>query len=951
MNPLLALQELGQSVWLDFVRRGLIVEGGLRRLIEEDGIRGVTSNPAIFEKAIGGSSDYEQAFAALTSPGELEAGTIFERLAIEDIQMAADVLRPVYDQTDGRDGFISLEVSPYLANDTDSTIAEARRLWQGVKRDNLMVKVPATEAGIPAIRVLTGEGININVTLLFSIKRYEEVARAYIDGVRHFAEAGGDPHRLASVASFFISRIDTVVDKLIDERLKKKKLGANEREALKSLKGKVAIANAKLTYQLYKELFANSGWEDLAAKGARSQRLLWASTGTKNPDFPDTLYVDELIGPDTVNTMPVQTMDAFRDHGKPRASLEEGVDPARDTMETVERMGIAMEAVSEQLVREGVQLFADAADKLLGVVERKRASLIGPTVSRHQITLPKSLQAKLDETLDDWRNGGKIRRLWARDASLWTNTGEEKWLGWLDIVERLRAKAADLALLGTAARGDGIKDVAVLGMGGSSLGPEVIARSFGPINGYPRLHVLDSTDPAEVKARENEMDLGRSLFVVASKSGSTLEPNLFKQHFHDRIAQSVGEVLASGHFIAVTDPGSPMEAQARAAHFRRIYHGDPQIGGRYSVLSAFGMVPAGAMGLDVGRFLARATAMVRACGPSVPPSDNPGVALGAVMGTLAVAGRDKLTLIASPGIADFGAWAEQLVAESTGKNGKAIIPVDLEPVGDPAVYGKDRLFVYLRLASAPDAAQDAAVGALEQAGQPVVRIELPDKEALGQEFFRWEMATAVAGSILGINPFDQPDVEAAKVATRALTAAIEKDGALPIPAPLYEEDGIALYTDEANARALKVGVKKPSLKAYVWSHLDRLKAGDYFAVLAYLERNEANTAPLQALRLAVRDEKRAATCLGFGPRYLHSTGQAYKGGSNSGVFLMVTRTPAADLPVPGQKLSFGQVQLAQALGDFQVLAERGRRALRIHLTEDSPAAVERLRALVQDALR
>ncbi|MBX6321366.1 MAG: bifunctional transaldolase/phosoglucose isomerase [Rhodospirillaceae bacterium] len=951
MNPLLALQDFGQSVWLDFVRRGLIASGELKRLVERDRIRGVTSNPAIFEKAIAGSHDYDEAFERLPAPAELEAQTIFETLALEDIRAAADVLRPVYDETDGRDGFISLEVSPYLALDTEGTIQEARRLWQAVGRDNLMIKVPATEAGIPAIRTLTGEGINVNVTLLFSIRRYEEVARAYIDGVRHFVEAGGDPHRLASVASFFISRIDTVVDKIIEERLTDRRLSANEREALKSLKGRVAIANAKLTYQLYKRLFADSGWGELAAKGARTQRLLWASTGTKNPEYPDTLYVDELIGPDTVNTMPVQTLDAFRDHGRPRATLEDGLDAARDRMETAERLGIAMEEVSERLVREGVKLFADAADKLLGAVERKRAALIGPALDRHAFRLPEPLQAKVDETLEDWRAGGKVRRLWARDASLWTENGEDGWMGWLDIAERQRARAADLALLGTAARGDGIRDVVVLGMGGSSLGPEVLARTYAPVAGYPRLHVLDSTDPSEVKARADGIDPARTLFIVASKSGSTLEPNLFRRYFHHRLAERVGDVVASGQFLAITDPGSPMEAEARAAHFRRIVHGEPQIGGRYSVLSAFGLVPAALMGVDVARWLDRTMAMVRACGASVPPADNPGVALGVVLGTLALAGRDKLTLVASPAVAHFGAWVEQLIAESTGKRGRGIIPVDLEPLGEPGVYGNDRVFVYLRLAAAPDAAQDAAVAALERAGQPVLRLELADTEGLGQEFFRWEVATAVAGAILGINPFDQPDVEAAKVAARALTAALERDGRLPEERPLHEEDGIALFTDEANARALRAGVKKPSLKAYLSAHLDRLQAGDYFATLAYLERNEANQAPLQGLRRAVRDGRRVATCLGFGPRYLHSTGQAYKGGPNSGVFLMLTRTPAADLPVPGQLLTFGQVQLAQALGDLRVLLERGRRAVRLHLSDDSPTAVERVRVLVESALR
>jgi transaldolase / glucose-6-phosphate isomerase len=949
-NPLRALQVFDQSVWLDYIRRSLITSGELRRLIDEDGLRGVTSNPAIFEKAVTGSSDYR---AVLERPDvrTLDAKTLYERLAVQDVRDAADALRPVYDETSTRDGYVSLEVSPLLAYDTAATLDEARRLWREVGRDNLMIKVPATPQGISAVQDLIGEGINVNVTLLFAQDAYERVAEAYITGLETYTARRGDLKRVASVASFFISRIDTAIDAIVAARLRAG-TSANETSLLHGLTGKVAIANAKLTYQRYRELFRGPRWQALAGQGAQTQRLLWASTGTKNPNYRDVIYIEELIGPDTVNTIPPATFDAFRDHGRPRASLVEDLESAADTMATLAEVGISMKDVTDKLLVEGVQLFSDAFEKLLEAVEKQTRQSGAGRLNRLTYTLPEPLAAAVKDSLAEWRAQSNVRKLWGRDASLWTGRDEAQWLGWLGITNGQMAHIERLTGIREAARSAGFSHVLLLGMGGSSLGPEVIKMTFGTISGFPELHVLDSTDPAQVKAFENKVDLKNTLFIVSSKSGSTLEPNVFKQYFFDGIERLVGPKEAGRRFLAITDPGSKMQQVAERDGFRRVFLGWPNIGGRYSVLSDFGLVPAAIIGVDVAKFLDRTEEMVCACMPSVPVAENPGVVLGTILGVAAQEfGRDKVTIVASPAIFDLGAWLEQLVAESTGKDGKGLIPIDREALGKPDVYGRDRLFVYLRLSSAPDAAQDASVDELERAGHPVVRIAVDDPYDLGEEFFRWEFATAVAGSILGIHPFDQPDVEASKIATRKLTDGYEKSGALPRETPIFAGNGIELFTDEDNAAVLAKAVNgTPTLAGYLEAHLNRLNEGDYFALLAYIEMNEAHERVLQEIRQGVRDIRRVATCVEFGPRFLHSTGQAYKGGPNTGVFLQITCDDAIDLPVPGRKYTFGVVKAAQARGDFEVLVERDRRALRAHLGADVAAGLGTLRVALLAAL-
>jgi transaldolase/glucose-6-phosphate isomerase len=950
-NRLRALEVFGQSVWLDYIRRSLIASGELRRLIAEDGVRGVTSNPAIFEKAVAGSSDYRE---MLEAPGAraLDAKTLYERLAVRDIQDACDALRGVYEETTRRDGYVSLEVSPLLAHDAPGTLDEARRLWSAVGRENVMIKVPATAEGIVAIEQLISEGINVNVTLLFALEAYERVAEAYIAGLGRLVARGGDATRVASVASFFVSRIDTAVDALLARRVQGS-TNAREHTVLKSLTGRVAIASAKLAYQRYQELFSGGRWQALAARGARTQRLLWASTGVKDPNYRDVLYVEELIGPDTVNTIPPATFEAFRDHGRPRASLTEDVDAARDTLDRLAHVGIAMADVTDGLLAEGVRLFAEAFAKLLNAVEMQSKDAGAGRINRLTYTLPEPLAAAVKDTLAEWRAQGMVRRLWGRDASVWTGKDEAHWLGWLGVTNDQLAHIDRLTALAHMVRSASFSHALLLGMGGSSLGPAVLKTTFGTIPGFPELHVLDSTDPGQVQTFENKIDLKNTLFIVSSKSGSTLEPNILKQYFFDRLTQLVGVQGAGRRFVAITDPGSKLQQVAESDGFRHIFFGWPDIGGRYSVLSDFGLVPAAIMGVDVAKLLDRTEAMVSACIPSVPVGENPGVVLGAILGVAARNfGRDKVTIIASPGLEALGAWLEQLLAESTGKEGTGLIPIDREALGPPEVYNEDRLFVYLRLRSAPDAARDMAVAELEHVGHPVVRISVDDPYDLGEEFFRWEMATAVAGSILGIHPFDQPDVEASKSVTRRLTAEYERTGTLPVETPIFTGDGIQLFADDKNANSLRGLLdREPTLAGYLTAHLSRLGPADYFALLAYIEMNETHERALQAMRVAVRDARRVATCVEFGPRFLHSTGQAYKGGPNTGVFLQVTCDHPGDLPVPGQKYTFGIVKAAQARGDFQVLVERNRRALRVHLGSDVAEGLATLYRLVTAALK
>ena len=684
MNPLKELEKRGQSIWLDYIRRSLITSGELGRLIREDGLRGVTSNPTIFEKAISGSKDYDDTLRVrLGEDPHADTAALFEMLAVEDIQKAADAFRPVYESTQGADGFVSLEVSPRLAHDTAGTLAEARRLWKALGRPNVMIKVPATPEGIPAIAALIGEGINVNVTLMFSLAHYEAVAQAYLRGL----ERSSEPQGVASVASFFVSRVDTGVNRKLGE------IGTPEALVLR---GQAAIANARMVYRRFREIFDGASFAALRNRGTRVQRPLWASTGAKNPAYSDVLYVEELIGADTVNTVPPATLDAFRDHGRVAGNtVEQGQVEAEETLKRLARLGIDLNAITENLQADGVSSFAASFEQLLGALEEKRKGLLAGQATREQLNVG-SYQGKVKERLQAWQKDRFACRLWQKDPTLWVAQPAPELadrLGWLNLPEQMHEQLDELAGFAQQAKADGIRHVVVLGMGGSSLAPEVFQQSFGNAPAHPALIVVDSTHPAAVRAVEKRIDLLHTLFLVSSKSGTTGETLSFFRYFWERVSRLTG--TPGRHFVAITDSATPLEKLATERKFRRTFSAPAEVGGRYSALSVFGLVPAALIGVDVHRLLDRAWRMAEACAFCVPGSDNPGLTLGSTLGELALAGRDKVTFLASASLASLPAWVEQLIAESTGKDGKGILPVADEPVRPLEGYGPDRLFVHL----------------------------------------------------------------------------------------------------------------------------------------------------------------------------------------------------------------------------------------------------------------
>jgi transaldolase/glucose-6-phosphate isomerase len=904
-NPLFELYEAGTSVWLDYIRRSLMTSGELSRMIQEDAVVGMTSNPTIFEKAIGGSSDYDDALRKLIDAGKPDE-EIMLSLIVEDIQMAADVLKPVYEQTKHKDGYVSIEVLPRVAYDTEGTVAMAHELFDRVGRPNIFVKIPATNEGLPAIEQCIADGLNINITLMFSVKVYEDVARAFIRGLQRRMKQG-QAVDVASVASFFVSRVDTAVDKLLEQKIAAAKDPA-ERARLQKLLGKAAVANAKMAYQAFLKIFNGPEFADLREAGASVQRCLWASTGTKNPNYSDVMYVEELIGPDTVNTMPQQTMMAFKEHGEVRLSLLENVEGARQVLRDLDAIGIDMDKVTYDLQVDGVKLFADSITKLLEEIANKKQQLRQGAVGAHEAQLG-AIDGPVKIRLHSLEQTAVVRRIAEKDAGLWKSNGTvEKEirdrLGWLQVADRMEERVPEVEALRKELVGEGFTDAVLMGMGGSSLAPEVFRQTFGAPKGALDVHVLDTTDPAAITTLEQAIDVRKAVFIVASKSGTTLETLSHYHYFWQKAGQK------GGQFLAITDPGTPLAEEAARRGFRRSFLNPPDIGGRYSALSYFGLVPAALGGVDLSVLLDRAATMMQACSPSVPIDENPGAWLGTVFAEAAKVGRDKITIVAPAAIQSFGVWAEQLIAESTGKEGKGLVPVADEALGPPDVYGTDRLFVRLAL---PGDDEPLALAALSKSGHPVVTLKLNDPLALGAEFFRWEYAIAVAGAILGINVFDQPNVQEAK----DLTKKVLSEGNPPTTG-----EGIRW-----------AGQQGATLEAAIQALLGQVGAGDYVALLAFIAPNAEHDRALNAIRLAIRDKYRVATTVGYGPRYLHSTGQLHKGGPNTGVFLQLVGDDPVDLPIPGEKFSFGVLKQAQALGDFQALRNHGRRVLRIQVRD------------------
>jgi transaldolase / glucose-6-phosphate isomerase len=896
VNPrLVALAKAGTSPWLDQIRRTLVEGGELARMVREESLMGVTSNPSIFEKAILGSTDYDEELEAAARE-DLEASAIYERLAMRDVQAAADVLADVHGATHRRDGFVSMEVAPELAHDTEGTLTMARSYWQRLNRPNVMIKIPGTGEGVKAIEEAIYEGINVNVTLLFAVEPYERVAEAYLSGLeRRLAE--DKSLDVNSVASFFVSRVDTAIDKRLGE------LGRED------LRGKAAIANARAAYRRFGEIFSGPRWEALREAGAAVQRPLWASTGVKSPAYPDTMYVDELVGPHTVNTMPLATLLAVAEHGDVHGPTAEE-DPAED-LAALAKAGIDLGEVTDALLVDGIKQFEDAMRRLLDGIESRRAAVVTGRPPTIQATIPPELQEPVAARVRRAMTDNVAQRIWRRDPSLWGGSESseiEDRLGWLTVSESMLEHAPDLQAFAEACVEEGFTDAVLLGMGGSSLGPEVIRRSFGDVPGGLKLHVLDSTHPDVIAELEASLTIPSTLFIVSSKSGGTIETLSHYRYFKVKAQPR--------QFAMITDPGSPLERAARDGGLRRCFLNPADIGGRYSVMSYFGLLPAALMGVSIEAVLHRCQVAEQTCAHYDSSQSNSGLWLGAVLGELALQGRDKLTFVVSQPIESFGLWAEQLIAESTGKGGRGIVPVVDEPLGPPEAYGDDRVFVYLRNADTPDEELDDALDALAAAGHPTMTLATHGAVDLGRVFFLAEFATAVAGWALEINPFDQPDVQEAKDNTqRVLEAGVPE---------------IAAADDDA-LRALLHDAGPPH----------------YIAILGYLPPSYALDAAIAELRRALRAATGAATTYGYGPRYLHSTGQLHKGGPPVGRFLQLVSEAESDLEIPGGGFSFATLIAAQAAGDLQTLRDHGLAAERVKLEGDGTQAslVQAVRSL------
>ena len=913
MNPILKTTSLGQSLWYDNIQRKLLdaKRGEIAAMIQRGDIRGMTSNPSIFNNAIAKSSDYDSALVPLAWAG-WSAEQIFWELAIEDIRMAADLFEPLYEESNGGDGYVSLEVSPYLAHDTEGTAAQAQQLWARVARPNLMVKIPATKEGIPAIRKAIAAGVNINITLIFSLARYAEVMDAYLSGLEDRVAAGRPIDRIASVASFFVSRVDSKIDPKLPEG--------------SPLRGQAAIANAKLAYRAFEDVFTSSRYATLKARfGARVQRPLWASTSTKNPAYPDTLYVDNLIGPDTVNTVPPATLDAFRDHGVASVTITRDLDKSQAALDGLKSAGISMDVVTQELEYEGVKAFADAFTGLLKTIDDRRktaASSLGPIAD----SVAKRLASLEADSVP--------ARLWSHDPTLWTKSragqAEVKIrMGWLDSPQKAREKLDEYRAFAKGIIKAKIDRVLVLGMGGSSLTAEVFSslQAAAKITAPLSLAILDSTHPDQVSETAKNYPPKKSLYIVASKSGGTAEMMANFNYFWKLSGRD------GSRFITITDPGTSLDTLARKKKFRNIFSADAMVGGRYSALTDFGLVPAALLGLDLPLLLDRAEWMQRQCGEYVPVARNPGFALGAVLAESALEGRNKLTVLADAPLAAFAGWIEQIIAESSGKNGKGILPVPLEPMGEVEVYGDDRIFIYLRQTGE----MDSQIAALKQAGHPVVVLTIPNVYDIGAEMYRWEIATATACSIIGVNAFDQPNVESSKKITKAKIAEFQKKGKLREGKPAWKSEEAMVFASTP--------VSGKSFKSILSGFLKKSKAGGYVAINAYLPRNGEMIEILQAMRVAIRAKTGNAVTAGFGPRFQHSTGQFHKGGPKNALFIQITAEPQKDFAVPTEKISFGTLIHAQALGDYEALVEAKRKVMRVHLTSAADVS------LIVDALK
>jgi len=939
MSTLIDLLNYGQSYWLDNLTRGKINSGELRQRVTEQGLRGITSNPSIFNKAITSGKDYDEQIIQLVKQGK-SPQQIYNQLTIKDVIDACAILKPVYEQSSGIDGYVSLEVSPYLARDTQGTIDEARELHKAVGCPNCLIKIPGTAEGIPAIEQMIYEGISINVTLLFSVERYVEVAKAYIRAIERRVKENKPVNNIVSVSSIFISRIDTLVDQVLSQHITGKV--PSDLKTPELILSKTGIATARLAYQQFKEIFGSDDWKKLEAKGANIQRPLWASTSNKNPLNSDLQYVEPLIGKDTINTMPDETIAALSAKGVLKQdTIEQGVDEARHVFTTLQTIGIDINKVTQQLEDEGVQKFTDSYNKLISDIANKRLTILHDEIASQKISYGK-LESQIKETsayLDEIQTA---RLLFAKDPYVWKTDTEDlktinEGLGWLDLPDTFMKTAERISEFALTIKNEGYTDVVLLGMGGSSLCSEVAKQTFGSANNFMQLHVLDNTSPAAILELEQKINPDKTLFIVASKSGGTKETISFFRHFYTKLEQSK-KIKAGKNFVAITDQDTPLVKLAEEYKFREIFINQPGVGGRYSVLSDFGLVPMALMGIDIKALLESAIKMKNSCN-GIPVDANPGMMLGVLLGIYQKRGRDKVTFALSSTINSFGYWVEQLLAESTGKEGKGLIPVNGETLGSQSIYGDDRVFIHMYLSTDNNSEDENKIQALEDAGHPIVRIKIPNKISLGGEYYRWEIAVAIAGMVIGINPFDQPNVEESKKNTLKLLDGADKTGTYNQPKPVWQNEKTAIY---AGTRVNITSTQHDSIGSLLRQFVATAKPHDYIALLPYFMLTNERENTLQTWRMQMRDDMKIATTLLEGPRYLHSTGQLHKGGPDTGLYIILVGEEKEEISIPNEKYGFSALHQAQALGDFYSLSEKNRRVIRINLGEDIDAGLTEL---------
>ncbi len=941
MNTLIELLESGQSYWLDNLTRGKITTGELKRRVDEQGLRGITSNPSIFNKAISKGSDYDGHISELVKEGK-NLPQIYDALTIKDVQDACDILHPVFEQSNGTDGFVSLEVPPYLARDTEGTMKEARRLYSAVGKQNCLIKIPGTKEGIPAIEQMLYEGININITLLFSVDRYVEVAQAYISAIARRVAEGKSVNHIISVASVFLSRIDVLTDQLLDQYIIPAEENKNASQTYK-LSGRAGIATASLCYQRFKEIFSDTNWKILEENGAHVQRPLWASTSNKDPLYNDLRYVESLIGKNTVNTLPDETIAAFANHGSiKKDSIEQELEQANELFGELKKMDIDISFITQQLENEGVQKFTESYNKLISNLANKRMKMLGDEASPQQISCIK-LDAEVKAAYTSIDEKQIARLLFAQDPHLWKKGQEQiesisKRMGWLTLPNHFTKNAGSIIAFSQMIKEEGYTHAVVLGMGGSSLCSEVTRQTYATTDGYLQLWVLDNTEPAAILNIESKIDLEKTLFIVATKSGNTEETLSFFHYFYQQL-ETKKNAKPGNNFVAITDHDTPLVKMAEEFKFRKVFINPPDLGGRYSVLSDFGLVPMALMGIDIKALLASAKQM-QSNSDGVPATSNPAISLGVLIGICQKNGRDKITFALSTSIASYGYWVEQLIAESTGKEGKGLIPVHGETIAAPEYYGNDRIFIHMYLPTDNNTVDEKKIKALQDAGHPVVRIKVENKIALGGEYYRWEVATAVAGVIMGINPFDQPNVKESKKNTSQLLVAWIKDRNFKISNPLLKSDNISVYGGEKTKQLATDNYKTAAEIINAFTAM--AKPNDYIALLPYFMMTEHRTTSLQTWREQMRNELKVATTLLNGPRYLHSTGQLHKGGPDTGLYIILIGDEEKDLAIPGEKFGFATLHKAQALGDFHSLDSKGRRVIRIHLGENIDEGLSKL---------